>query len=58
MAELSAITIEQATSEDAANILPLLTQFIEEHGFDIAFENLPTAIAAMLNDPASAIFVA
>lgn len=36
----------------------LFTQFFEEDGFDVAFENLPTAIAAMLNDPGSAIFVA
>lgn len=56
--EFPAITIKQAKSEDAASILPLLAQFIEEDGFEIAFENLPTAIAAMLNDPGSSTFVA
>lgn len=54
----STINIKQATQQDAAKIMPLLAQFFEEDGFDIAFENLPTAIAAMLKDPGSAIFVA
>ena len=58
MSNFAAIKIEQATSADAAKILPLLAQFFEEDGFDIAFENLSTALAAMLNDPDSAIFVA
>lgn len=58
MNSFAAIKIEQATSADVAKILPLLAQFFEENGFDIAFENLPTALSTMLNDPGSAIFVA
>jgi GNAT superfamily N-acetyltransferase len=58
MIDASTIDIQQATSEDAVKILPLFAQFFEEDGFDVAFEHLPNAIAAMLNDPGSAIFVA
>lgn len=58
MIDSSTINIKQATQQDVAKILPLFAQFFEEDGFDIAFENLPIAIAAMLNDPGSAIFVA
>lgn len=58
MMDASAINIRQATSQDIAKILPLFAQFFEENGFDVAFQHLPTAISAMLNDPGSAIFVA
>lgn len=58
MIDISTINIKQATSQDAVKILPLIAQFFVEDGFDIALENLPTAIASMLNDPGSAIFVA
>jgi GNAT superfamily N-acetyltransferase len=58
MMDASAINIQQATSEDVAKILPLFAQFFEEDDFAIAFEHLPTALAAMLDDPRSAIFVA
>lgn len=49
MMDASAINIRQATSQDIAKILPLLAQFFEENGFDVAFQHLPTAIAAQLN---------
>lgn len=52
------IHIKQATQQDFAKILLLFAQFFKEDGCDIALENLPTAITAMLNDPGSAIFVA
>ena len=58
MIDSSIIKIKQATPQDATKILPLFAQFFAEDSFDIALENLPTAIAAMLNDPGSAIFVA
>lgn len=56
--DASTINIRQATSQDIAKILPLFAQFFKEDGFDVALEHLPTAIAAMLNDSGSAIFVA
>ena len=58
MIDASAINIQQATSQDIVKILPLFAQFFEEDGFDVAFEHLSRAIAAMLNDSGSAIFVA
>jgi GNAT superfamily N-acetyltransferase len=58
MIDRSTIRIKQATVEDIPKVSPLLAQFFEEDGFDVAFKDLPTAIAAMLNDPNSAIFVA
>lgn len=58
MADLSTISIKQATSEDFPRILPLLAQFFEDDRFDTALEKLPTALTAMLNDPDSAIFMA
>lgn len=58
MINAAAVNIRQATSQNIAEILPLFTQFFEEDSFDIAFEDLPTAIAAMLTDSGSAIFVA
>jgi hypothetical protein len=45
------IHIKQATQQDFAKILLLFGQFFKEDGCDIALYNLPTAIAAMLNDP-------
>lgn len=54
----SNLNIRQATPEDVAKILPLFARFFEEDDFAIAFEHLPTALAAMLDDPRSAIFVA
>ena len=58
MIDISTINIKQATSQDAAKILPLIAQFFGEDGFDIALANLPMAIASMLKDSSSAIFVA
>jgi aminoglycoside 6'-N-acetyltransferase I len=58
MIDFPAIKIKQATPQDAATILPLFAQFFAEDGYDISLDKLPTAIAAMLNDPGSAIFVA
>jgi GNAT superfamily N-acetyltransferase len=58
MLDRSTISIQQATVEDIPQISPLFAQFFEEDGFDVAFKDLPTAIAAMLNDPNSAIFIA
>lgn len=58
MANYPAIEIKQATLEDATKILPLLTQFFRNEGFDAVAEKLPTALDAMLKDPRSAIFFA
>ncbi len=58
MIDSSVIKIKQATPQDTAKILPLFARFFAEDGFDISLKNLPTAIAAMLNDPGSAIFIA
>ena len=58
MIDISTINIKQATSQDAAKILPLIAQFFGEDGFDIALANLPMAIASMLKDSSSAIFIA
>ncbi len=52
------LIIRQATLEDASTMLPLFAQFFQENGFDSAIQRLPLALAAMLNDPNSAIFIA
>jgi GNAT superfamily N-acetyltransferase len=58
MANYPAIEIKQAILEDASKVLPLLTQFFRNEGFDAIVERLPTVLDAMLKDPGSAIFVA
>jgi GNAT superfamily N-acetyltransferase len=58
MANYPAIEIKQAILEDASKVLPLLTQFLRNEGFDAVVQRLPTALDAMLKDPGSAIFVA
>ncbi|MDZ8186831.1 MAG: GNAT family N-acetyltransferase [Nostoc sp. ChiSLP02] len=58
MSNYPTIEIKQAILEDASKVLPLLTQFFTDEGFDAVVERLPTALNAMLKDPGSAIFVA
>jgi len=58
MTNYPAIEIRQAILEDAPKILPLLTQFFLNEGFDEVVERLPMALDAMLQDPGSAIFLA
>jgi GNAT superfamily N-acetyltransferase len=50
--------IKQATLEEISTALLLLTRFFREEGFDSVLETLPTALAAMLQDAGSAVFLA
>ncbi|MBD2438155.1 GNAT family N-acetyltransferase [Nostoc sp. FACHB-110] len=58
MSHHPAIEIKQASLEDASKLLPLLTQFFYDEGFDAVVKKLPTALDAMLQDSGSAIFFA